>query len=41
MMMVALGEIFIDMYKEGAAFRGLLNSFAVLSFKSTSIWNSS
>jgi len=29
----ALGEIFIDMYKEGAAFRGLLNSFAVLTSK--------
>jgi ribonucleoside-diphosphate reductase alpha chain len=28
-----LGEIFIDMYKEGAAFRGLLNSFAILSSK--------
>lgn len=28
-----LGEIFIDMYKEGAAFRGLLNSFAVLTSK--------
>lgn len=28
-----LGEIFIDMYKEGAAFRGLLNSFAVLASK--------
>ena len=29
----SLGEIFIDMYKEGAAFRGLLNSFAVLASK--------
>ncbi len=29
----SLGEIFIDMYKEGAAFRGLLNSFAVLTSK--------
>jgi ribonucleoside-diphosphate reductase alpha chain len=28
-----LGEIFIDMYKEGASFRGLLNCFAVLSSK--------
>jgi len=28
-----LGEIFIDMYKEGAAFRGLLNSFAVMASK--------
>jgi ribonucleoside-diphosphate reductase alpha chain len=28
-----LGEIFIDMYKEGAAFRGLLNSFAILVSK--------
>jgi ribonucleoside-diphosphate reductase alpha chain len=28
-----LGEIFIDMYKEGAAFRGLLNSFAILTSK--------
>ncbi|MFN3306063.1 MAG: vitamin B12-dependent ribonucleotide reductase [Candidatus Kapaibacteriota bacterium] len=28
-----LGEIFIDMYKEGAAFRGLLNSFAILASK--------
>ena len=28
-----LGEVFIDMYKEGAAFRGLLNSFAVLASK--------
>jgi ribonucleoside-diphosphate reductase alpha chain len=26
-------EIFIDMYKEGAAFRGLLNSFAILTSK--------
>jgi ribonucleoside-diphosphate reductase alpha chain len=25
----ALGEIFLDMHKEGAAFRGLLNSFAI------------
>ena len=29
----ALGEIFIDMYKEGASFRGLLNSFAILASK--------
>ena len=29
----SLGEIFIDMYKEGAAFRGLLNSFAILASK--------
>lgn len=29
----SLGEIFIDMYKEGAAFRGLLNSFAILTSK--------
>lgn len=28
-----LGEIFVDMYKEGAAFRGLLNSFAILVSK--------
>lgn len=28
-----LGEIFIDMYKEGAAFKGLLNSFAILVSK--------
>ncbi len=28
-----LGEIFIDMYKEGASFRGLLNSFAILASK--------
>lgn len=28
-----LGEIFIDMYKEGAAFKGLLNCFAVLASK--------
>jgi ribonucleoside-diphosphate reductase alpha chain len=28
-----IGEIFIDMYKEGAAFRGLLNSFAILASK--------
>lgn len=28
-----LGEIFIDMYKEGASFRGLLNSFAILVSK--------
>jgi ribonucleoside-diphosphate reductase alpha chain len=28
-----LGEIFIDMYKEGASFKGLLNCFAVLSSK--------
>jgi len=28
-----LGEIFMDMYKEGAAFRGLLNSFAILASK--------
>lgn len=30
----SLGEIFIDMYKEGAAFKGLLNCFAVLVSKS-------
>jgi ribonucleoside-diphosphate reductase alpha chain len=29
-----LGEIFIDMYKEGASFKGLLNCFAVLASKS-------
>jgi len=29
----SLGEIFIDMYKEGASFRGLLNSFAILLSK--------
>ncbi len=29
----SLGEIFIDMYKEGASFRGLLNSFAILISK--------
>jgi len=29
----ALGEIFIDMYKEGASFKGLLNCFAVLASK--------
>ncbi len=29
----ALGEIFIDMYKEGASFKGLLNCFAVLTSK--------
>ncbi len=29
----SLGEIFIDMYKEGASFRALLNSFAILSSK--------
>lgn len=28
-----LGEIFIDMYKEGAAYKGLLNCFAVLASK--------
>ncbi len=28
-----LGEIFIDMYKEGASYRGLLNCFAVLTSK--------
>lgn len=28
-----LGEIFIDMYKEGASFRGLMNSFAILASK--------
>jgi ribonucleoside-diphosphate reductase alpha chain len=28
-----LGEIFIDMYKEGASFKGLLNCFAVLASK--------
>ncbi|MCL2040246.1 MAG: adenosylcobalamin-dependent ribonucleoside-diphosphate reductase [Bacteroidetes bacterium] len=27
------GEIFLDMYKEGAAFRGMLNSFAILTSK--------
>ena len=26
---VALGEIFIDMHKEGAAFRSLMNNFAI------------
>jgi ribonucleoside-diphosphate reductase alpha chain len=30
----SLGEIFIDMYKEGASFKGLLNCFAVLVSKS-------
>jgi ribonucleoside-diphosphate reductase alpha chain len=30
----ALGEIFIDMYKEGASFKGLMNCFAVLASKS-------
>lgn len=29
----SIGEIFIDMYKEGASFRGLLNSFAILCSK--------
>lgn len=29
-----LAEIFIDMYKEGAAFRGMLNSFAISISKS-------
>ncbi len=29
----SLGEIFIDMYKEGASFKGLLNTFAVLVSK--------
>jgi ribonucleoside-diphosphate reductase alpha chain len=28
-----VGEIFIDMYKEGASFKGLLNCFAVLASK--------
>jgi len=28
-----LGEIFLDMYKDGAAFRGMLNSFAILVSK--------
>ena len=28
-----LGEIFIDMYKEGAGYRGILNCFAVLTSK--------
>jgi ribonucleoside-diphosphate reductase alpha chain len=28
-----IGELFIDMYKEGASFRGLLNSFAILASK--------
>ncbi len=29
----SIGELFIDMYKEGASFRGLLNSFAILASK--------
>ena len=29
-----LGEIFIDMYKEGTAYKSLLNSFAILASKS-------
>ncbi len=29
----SLGEIFIDMYKEGAGYRGILNCFAVLTSK--------
>ena len=29
----SLGEIFIDMYKEGASFKGLMNCFAVLTSK--------
>jgi ribonucleoside-diphosphate reductase alpha chain len=29
----SLGEIFIDMYKEGASFRALMNSFAILTSK--------
>ena len=28
-----LGEIFIDMYKEGASFKGLLNAFAIVVSK--------
>ncbi len=28
-----LGEVFIDMYKEGASFKGLMNCFAVLASK--------
>ena len=28
-----LGEIFLDMYKEGASFRGMFNSFAILTSK--------
>ncbi|MDP4237745.1 MAG: vitamin B12-dependent ribonucleotide reductase, partial [Bacteroidota bacterium] len=29
----SLGEIFIDMYKEGASFKGLMNCFSVLASK--------
>lgn len=29
----SIGEIFIDMYKEGASFKGLMNCFAVLASK--------
>ncbi|MBL7975340.1 MAG: vitamin B12-dependent ribonucleotide reductase [Candidatus Kapabacteria bacterium] len=29
----SLGEVFIDMYKEGASFKGLMNCFAVLASK--------
>ena len=28
-----IGEIFLDMYKDGASFRGMLNSFAILTSK--------
>ncbi len=29
MKMAGIGEIFIDMHKEGAAFRSLMNNFAI------------
>ena len=35
-----LGEIFIDMHKEGAAFRSLMNNFAIAMSRRSAIWRS-
>jgi len=37
-MTMALGEIFIDMHKEGAAFRSLMNNFAIAISVGLPIW---
>ena len=34
----SLGEIFIDMHKEGAAFRSLMNNFAIATLDRHAIW---
>ena len=36
----SIGEIFIDMHKEGAAFRSLMNNFAIAVSIGLTIWSS-